>query len=334
MKLYYYIFLCIICFFQTSSIADNNILSDKEIVSQSVNLVNDVTEFAKVYKSEILKNINLDKHQKLDSIKLGKLILEINKHPKQSWSSDKLNAYYSLIKYMNNIYGFSEFRENRKTNLENENKRIINLYSEFLDLVDNKINDYILNNLNSPHLSLLIQTSDNIKSTKTNQKIGNYIALELEINSKLSDILDLGKIYELDKFYEFKSKKRNNSITSILKSLAEMENSKNPVFSIDISEIDALKKHISQYWTPPIGAADAENLAVDIFMEFNKEGYVIKAKWVNQGMNANNSFYKAAANSAIRAVMDAQPMPLPASKFNEWKTLTFRFDPAKMFGGY
>ena len=69
-------------------------------------------------------------------------------------------------------------------------------------------------------------------------------------------------------------------------------------------------------------------------MEFNKEGYVIKAKWVNKGMNANNSFYKAAANSAIRAVMDAQPMPLPASKFNEWKTLTFRFDPAKMFGGY
>ena len=43
---------------------------------------------------------------------------------------------------------------------------------------------------------------------------------------------------------------------------------------------------------------------------------------------------KAAANAAIRAVKDAEPIPLPASKFNEWRTLTFRFDPATMFGGY
>jgi hypothetical protein len=51
-------------------------------------------------------------------------------------------------------------------------------------------------------------------------------------------------------------------------------------------------------------------------------------------MNSNNSFYKAAANAAIRAVKDAEPMPLPVSKFKEWRTLTFRFDPATMFGGY
>ena len=95
-----------------------------------------------------------------------------------------------------------------------------------------------------------------------------------------------------------------------------------------------LKKHISNFWTPPIGAAGAENLIVDIFMEFNKEGYVLKAEWVNRGMNSNNSFYKAAANAAIRAVKDAEPMPLPVSKFKEWRTLTFRFDPATMFGGY
>ena len=98
--------------------------------------------------------------------------------------------------------------------------------------------------------------------------------------------------------------------------------------------IDILKKHISNFWTPPIGADGAENLIVDIFMEFNKEGYVLKAEWVNRGMNSNNSFYKAAANAAIRAVKDAEPMPLPVSKFKEWRTLTFRFDPATMFGGY
>ena len=49
---------------------------------------------------------------------------------------------------------------------------------------------------------------------------------------------------------------------------------------------------------------------------------------------SSNSFYKAAANAAIRAVKDSEPIPLPASKFKEWRTLTFRFDPATMFGGY
>ena len=57
-------------------------------------------------------------------------------------------------------------------------------------------------------------------------------------------------------------------------------------------------------------------------------------EWVNKGFNGNNSFYKAAANAAIRAVKDAEPMPLPISKFSQWKTLTLRFDPKKMFGGF
>ena len=131
-------------------------------------------------------------------------------------------------------------------------------------------------------------------------------------------------------------KKRKDELESMKNLVANAISSKpkNLIKPIGISEIDMLKKHISNFWTPPIGAAGAENLIVDIFMEFNKEGYVLKAEWVNRGMNSNNSFYKAAANAAIRAVKDAEPMPLPVSKFKEWRTLTFRFDPATMFGGY
>ena len=109
---------------------------------------------------------------------------------------------------------------------------------------------------------------------------------------------------------------------------------KNLLKPFGVSEIDILKKHISEYWSPPIGASGAENLIVDIFMEFNKEGFILKAEWVNKGFNSNNSFYRAAANAAIRAVKDAEPMPLPLSKFSQWKTLTLRFDPKKMFGGF
>ena len=131
-------------------------------------------------------------------------------------------------------------------------------------------------------------------------------------------------------------KKRKDELATIKNIVTDAISSKpkNLIKPIGISEIDMLKKHISNFWTPPIGASGAENLIVDIFMEFNKEGYVLKAEWVNRGMNSNNTFYTAAANAAIRAVKDAEPMPLPVSKFKEWRTLTFRFDPATMFGGY
>ena len=94
-----------------------------------------------------------------------------------------------------------------------------------------------------------------------------------------------------------------------------------------------LRNHLRNFWNPPIGAAEAENLNVDIFIELNKEGYVLKAEWVNKGLNGDNSFYIAAANSALRAVKEAEPMPLPASKFKEWRKITFKFEPANMFGG-
>ena len=189
-------------------------------------------------------------------------------------------------------------------------------------------------NIQKPIMKPQIQ-KEKIKKNKTNP---NALTSVLKTLEKVKETQKQKQIAEIEKTKKVvaEQKKRKDELATIKNLVTDAISSKpkNLIKPIGISEIDVLKQHISQYWTPPIGAASAENLIVDILMEFNKEGYVIKAKWVNKGMNANNSFYKAAANSAIRAVMDAQPMPLPASKFNEWKTLTFRFDPAKMFGGY
>ena len=189
-------------------------------------------------------------------------------------------------------------------------------------------------NIQKPIMKPQIQ-KEKIKKNKTNP---NALTSVLKTLEKVKETQKQKQIAEIEKAKKEVSekKKRKDELATIKNLVTDAISSKpkNLIKPIGISEIDVLKQHISNYWTPPIGAASAENLIVDILMEFNKEGYVIKAKWVNKGMNANNSFYKAAANSAIRAVMDAQPMPLPASKFNEWKTLTFRFDPAKMFGGY
>ena len=189
-------------------------------------------------------------------------------------------------------------------------------------------------NIQKPIMKPQIQ-KEKIKKNKTNP---NALTSVLKTLEKVKETQKQKQIAEIEKNKKEVAvkKKRKDELESMKNLVANAISSKpkNLIKPIGISEIDMLKKHISNFWTPPIGAAGAENLIVDIFMEFNKEGYVLKAEWVNRGMNSNNSFYKAAANAAIRAVKDAEPMPLPVSKFKEWRTLTFRFDPATMFGGY
>ena len=189
-------------------------------------------------------------------------------------------------------------------------------------------------NIQKPIMKPQIQ-KEKIKKNKTNP---NALTSVLKTLEKVKETQKQKQIAEIEKNKKEVAvkKKRKNELQSMKNLVANAISSKpkNLIKPIGVSEIDILKKHISNFWTPPIGAAGAENLIVDIFMEFNKEGYVLKAEWVNRGMNSNNSFYKAAANAAIRAVKDAEPMPLPVSKFKEWRTLTFRFDPATMFGGY
>ena len=189
-------------------------------------------------------------------------------------------------------------------------------------------------NIQKPIMKPQIQ-KEKIKKNKTNP---NALTSVLKTLEKVKETQKQKQIAENEKNKKEVAvkKKRKDELESMKNLVANAISSKpkNLIKPIGVSEIDILKKHISNFWTPPIGAAGAENLIVDIFMEFNKEGYVLKAEWVNRGMNSNNSFYKAAANAAIRAVKDAEPMPLPVSKFKEWRTLTFRFDPATMFGGY
>ena len=193
-----------------------------------------------------------------------------------------------------------------------------------------------VSNIQKPITKPQIQ-KQKVKAIK-NKTNPNALTSVLKTLEKIKETQKQNKIEEIKKIKEEKieKQKRKDEFAAMknIVSNAMSSKPKNLLKPFGVSEIDILKKHISEYWSPPIGASGAENLIVDIFMEFNKEGFILKAEWVNKGFNANNSFYKAAANAAIRAVKDAEPMPLPISKFSQWKTLTLRFDPKKMFGGF
>ncbi len=100
-----------------------------------------------------------------------------------------------------------------------------------------------------------------------------------------------------------------------------------------MSEEDALRYQLQKCWNVPFGAKDAENLVIDIFMVINQDRTLKEARVVDTGRYNSDSFFRAAADSALRAVRNplCSPFELPPDKYDTWKTVTVTFNPRDMF---
>jgi outer membrane biosynthesis protein TonB len=102
-----------------------------------------------------------------------------------------------------------------------------------------------------------------------------------------------------------------------------------------LSEMDALKYQLAQCWNVPSGAMNAADLIVDIRLEVNPDRTVKTAEIVDQSRYNSDDFFRAAADSARRAVFNPRctPLALPPDKYDTWKNILIRFNPKDMFGG-
>lgn len=101
---------------------------------------------------------------------------------------------------------------------------------------------------------------------------------------------------------------------------------------LTISEIDLVRQQIQRCWNIPAGAKDAQNLVVEIRLDMNPDGSVRDARILDTARMFVDSYYRAAAESALRAVQNpkCQPFKLPADKYERWKTMTLAFNPKDM----
>ncbi len=103
---------------------------------------------------------------------------------------------------------------------------------------------------------------------------------------------------------------------------------------VTMSEIDQVRRQIERCWNLPAGARGAENMVVSIRVEMNIDGTPSVADVVEQERMRSDSYFRAAAESALRAVLNPRchPFGLPREKYDSWKTMTLVFDPKEMFG--
>jgi hypothetical protein len=97
---------------------------------------------------------------------------------------------------------------------------------------------------------------------------------------------------------------------------------------LTISQEDALRRQIEQCWNIPAGAKDAQNMIVEVRVEVNPDKTVRSAEIVPNGQ-MSDPFYRAAAESARRAILNPKcnPLMLPDGREESWKTMTLRFNP-------
>ena len=102
---------------------------------------------------------------------------------------------------------------------------------------------------------------------------------------------------------------------------------------LTMSEIDFIRRQYIECWNPPAGARDAADLVVSIHVDYNPDGSVRRASIEDTG-RMGDTFYRTAAESALRAVLNPRcnPLKVPSKKYDSWKSVTLNFNPREMLG--
>ena len=146
---------------------------------------------------------------------------------------------------------------------------------------------------------------------------------------------------------KIKRKNRSSSSQAILRNLAEAneinqkkdivnqikESLKNQNQNLNVTEenkatateIDILRNHVRQCWNAPY-AANELNKIINLKIFTNPDGSVVNVQIIDVAFYKKDPVYRAAADSARRAVKDCSPLPLPRNKYDLFKIFTFNFD--------
>ncbi|MBT5810291.1 MAG: energy transducer TonB [Rhodospirillaceae bacterium] len=131
-----------------------------------------------------------------------------------------------------------------------------------------------------------------------------------------------------------KKKKKDETLAQIAQVLKRKPETRRPRIGENVpsSELDLVRRQIAPCWFLPAGARDAKEMVVVIRTVVNPDGRVREAKIDASGFQMANPFYRAMAESALRAVKnpECQPFKLPLEKYNEWQVMVLTFRPGEM----
>ena len=168
-----------------------------------------------------------------------------------------------------------------------------------------------------------------IKKKQNPKEVKPEIRQASEFEKK--EIIDTNQIAALiDKAKEESAKVKKND-----KKLTQSSVKNSFATGLTLSEEDALRAQIFGCWTVPLGLPYDDNLLVRIKLELKQDGTIGKSEILDhERMNRpGQKFYKVLAESALRAVRICQPLRVPQTGYDKWKTIQLNFNPTEMLKG-
>ncbi|MEE2694469.1 MAG: TonB C-terminal domain-containing protein [Pseudomonadota bacterium] len=102
---------------------------------------------------------------------------------------------------------------------------------------------------------------------------------------------------------------------------------------LSMTELDSIRQQIQKNWKLPAGARDAHNMRVTLKISLGRDGTVLDVIIVDSVQTQTNTFFRAMAESAARAVYKTEKIRyLSPEKYHLWRDLRLNFDPSDMFG--
>lgn len=102
---------------------------------------------------------------------------------------------------------------------------------------------------------------------------------------------------------------------------------------LTLSEIDAFRAQMQRCWSPPSGARDADDLRILVRLSLTPSGAISAGPVVVNRARLGDPFFRAAAESVLRAIRRCQPFTMPVEKYASWRNIELTFDPSRMLGG-
>ncbi len=91
---------------------------------------------------------------------------------------------------------------------------------------------------------------------------------------------------------------------------------------------NSIRSRFVECWTVPAGAKDVENMVVKVGVVLAPSGKVVRAGITDTHLYNSNPFFRAVADSALRAVYKCSPlMGLNRNDYNLWHEIVLTFNP-------
>jgi colicin import membrane protein len=117
-----------------------------------------------------------------------------------------------------------------------------------------------------------------------------------------------------------------------LNSQASLGAAKGTAATLSQSELDAMRARLTQLWNVQAGTERPEELVVEVRIRLTKERRLAAVpEVVSRGTSPR---YQAAADAAVRAVLQGQPYNMLRDEtYAQWQDIIVTFDPREMFRG-